>query len=82
MLKAYRDHVAERAALGIPPLPLSATAQSVDLTTSDGGQINAVFSRSIRAHRSMRGQHLLARLVGAQRVRFERIARPREGAGS
>ena len=25
MLKAYRDHVAERAALGIPPLPLSAT---------------------------------------------------------
>jgi len=22
-LKAYRDHVAERAALGIPPLPLS-----------------------------------------------------------
>ncbi len=24
MLKAYRDHVAERAALGIPPLPLSA----------------------------------------------------------
>ena len=27
MLKAYRDHVAERAALGIPPLPL--TAQQV-----------------------------------------------------
>ncbi len=25
MLKAYRTHVAERAALGIPPLPLSAT---------------------------------------------------------
>ena len=24
MLKAYRDHVAERAALGIPPLPLTA----------------------------------------------------------
>ena len=24
MLKAYRDHAAERAALGIPPLPLSA----------------------------------------------------------
>jgi len=24
MLKAYRDHVAERAALGIPPLPLEA----------------------------------------------------------
>jgi aconitate hydratase 2 / 2-methylisocitrate dehydratase len=24
MLKAYREHVAERAALGIPPLPLEA----------------------------------------------------------
>ncbi|MFN9726783.1 bifunctional aconitate hydratase 2/2-methylisocitrate dehydratase [Acidovorax sp.] len=33
MLKAYRDHVAERAALGIPPLPLSAkqTSELVDL---------------------------------------------------
>ena len=25
MLQAYRQHVAERAALGIPPLPLTAT---------------------------------------------------------
>ncbi|MDP3138980.1 MAG: aconitate hydratase B, partial [Burkholderiaceae bacterium] len=25
MLQAYREHVAERAALGIPPLPLTAT---------------------------------------------------------
>ena len=33
MLQAYRDHVAERAALGIPPLPLSAvqTGQLIDL---------------------------------------------------
>ncbi|MDR2875144.1 MAG: bifunctional aconitate hydratase 2/2-methylisocitrate dehydratase [Methylobacillus sp.] len=33
MLKAYRDHVAERAALGLPPLPLSVeqTAALVDL---------------------------------------------------
>ena len=30
MLNAYRDHVAERAALGIPPLPLDA-AQVADL---------------------------------------------------
>jgi aconitate hydratase 2/2-methylisocitrate dehydratase len=36
MLKAYRDHVAERAALGIPPLPLSAkqTAELVELLKS------------------------------------------------
>jgi aconitate hydratase 2/2-methylisocitrate dehydratase len=25
MLKAYREHAAERAALGIPPLPLDAS---------------------------------------------------------
>ncbi|WP_337877932.1 bifunctional aconitate hydratase 2/2-methylisocitrate dehydratase [Caldimonas sp.] len=33
MLKNYRDHVAERAALGIPPLPLSAqqTAELIEL---------------------------------------------------
>ncbi|MFZ3221366.1 MAG: bifunctional aconitate hydratase 2/2-methylisocitrate dehydratase [Rhodoferax sp.] len=33
MLQTYRDHVAERAALGIPPLPLSAqqTAQLIEL---------------------------------------------------
>ena len=30
MLQAYRTHVAERAALGIPPLPLSAS-QTADL---------------------------------------------------
>ncbi len=30
MLQAYRDHVAERAALGIPPLPLS-VSQTADL---------------------------------------------------
>ena len=33
MLKAYRDHVAERSALGIPPLPLDAkqTAELIEL---------------------------------------------------
>ena len=32
MLQAYRQHVAERAALGIPPLPLTAqqTAEVID----------------------------------------------------
>ena len=36
MLQAYRDHVAERAALGIPPLPLTAkqTAALVELLKS------------------------------------------------
>ncbi|NBT79682.1 MAG: hypothetical protein EBT04_14805, partial [Betaproteobacteria bacterium] len=33
MLQAYREHVAERAALGIPPLPLDVaqTAAVIDL---------------------------------------------------
>ncbi|MBE2292112.1 MAG: aconitate hydratase B, partial [Xanthomonadaceae bacterium] len=33
MLEAYRHHAAERAALGIPPLPLSAqqTAEAIEL---------------------------------------------------
>lgn len=33
MLEAYRHHVAERAALGIPPLPLTAqqTAEVIEL---------------------------------------------------
>ncbi len=36
MLHAYRDHVAERAALGIPPLPLTATqtAELIELIKS------------------------------------------------
>ena len=36
MLKAYRDHEAERAALGIPPLPLDAkqTAELIELIKS------------------------------------------------
>ncbi|MCR8959309.1 bifunctional aconitate hydratase 2/2-methylisocitrate dehydratase [Variovorax sp. S2] len=36
MLQAYVDHVAERAALGIPPLPLSAkqTAEAIELLKS------------------------------------------------
>ncbi len=36
MLKAYREHVAERAALGIPPLPLSAqqTSELIELLKS------------------------------------------------
>ncbi len=36
MLKAYREHVAERAILGIPPLPLSAqqTAELIELLKS------------------------------------------------
>ncbi|MDB5848419.1 MAG: aconitate hydratase 2, partial [Rhodoferax sp.] len=40
MLQAYIDHVAERAALGIPPLPLSAkqTGEAIDLLKTATGK--------------------------------------------
>jgi aconitate hydratase 2/2-methylisocitrate dehydratase len=39
MLQAYRQHVAERAALGIPPLPLTAqqTAEVIALLKTPAG---------------------------------------------
>ena len=43
MLQAYRQHVAERAALGIPPLPLSAqqTADLIELIKAPRASANA-----------------------------------------
>ena len=43
MLQAYRQHVAERAALGIPPLPLSAqqTAELIELIKAANGTATA-----------------------------------------
>ena len=45
MLAAYRQHVAERAALGIPPLPLTAqqTADVIELLQdlADRGYVRA-----------------------------------------
>ena len=40
MLQAYVDHVAERAALGIPPLPLSAkqTSELIELIKTAGAK--------------------------------------------
>ena len=35
MLQAYRDHVAERAKLGIPPLPLTAKQTGDLIVTTD-----------------------------------------------
>jgi aconitate hydratase 2/2-methylisocitrate dehydratase len=44
MLKTYRDHVAERAALGIPPLPLSAqqTGELIELLKSPPAGVEAI----------------------------------------
>ncbi|MBL0163273.1 MAG: bifunctional aconitate hydratase 2/2-methylisocitrate dehydratase [Xanthomonadales bacterium] len=52
MLTAYHQHVAERAALGIPPLPLSAvqTAELIELLKRPGGNDGALLLELI-SHR-------------------------------
>ena len=49
MLEAYRQHVAERAALGIPPLPLSAqqTADLIELLKSPPAGEDAVLRDAV-----------------------------------
>ncbi|MDR2153750.1 MAG: bifunctional aconitate hydratase 2/2-methylisocitrate dehydratase, partial [Burkholderiaceae bacterium] len=53
MLKAYRDHAAERAALGIPPLPLSAqqTAELIDLIKQPPAGEDTAFLLELLTHR-------------------------------
>ena len=52
MLQAYRQHVAERAALGIPPLPLDATqvAALIELIKAPGAE-DTVFLMDLLTHR-------------------------------
>ena len=52
MLQAYRQHVAERAALGIPPLPLDATqvATLIELIKAPGAEDTA-FLMDLLTHR-------------------------------
>jgi len=53
MLKAYRDHVAERAALGIPPLPLSAqqTGELIELIKNPPAGENGAELLDLLTHR-------------------------------
>ena len=74
MLQAYVDHVAERAALGIPPLPLSAkqTAELIELLKAPAdrrGRLPAEPDHAPRAGRRRRrrqGQGQLPRRRGAR----------------
>ena len=52
MLKAYREHAAERAALGIPPLPLTAqqTADLIELVKAPPAG-EEVFLMDLLTHR-------------------------------
>jgi len=53
MLNAYRDHAAERAALGIPPLPLSAkqTGDLIELIKAPPAGEDAAFLLDLLTHR-------------------------------
>jgi aconitate hydratase 2/2-methylisocitrate dehydratase len=53
MLQAYRDHVAERAALGIPPLPLNAqqTADLIELIKNPPAGEDPQFLLDLLTHR-------------------------------
>ena len=52
MLQAYRQHAAERAALGIPPLPLDAqqVAALIEVIKNPGGEDKA-FLMDLLTHR-------------------------------
>ena len=86
MLQAYVDHVAERAALGIPPLPLSAkqTADLIELLKNPAAAqadflLNLItLPRAGRCRRRRQGQGQLPGRGGA-RHREVHDHQPREG---
>jgi aconitate hydratase 2/2-methylisocitrate dehydratase len=51
MLKAYREHAAERAALGIPPLPLSPADCRADRTDQEPAGRRRSFLLDLLTHR-------------------------------
>ena len=80
MLKTYRDHVAERAALGIPPLPLSAqqTAEVIELLKNPPAGEDA-FLLDLLTHRVPPGVDDAAK-VKASFLAAGRPRRPQAGA--
>ena len=56
MLQAYRQHVAERATLGIPPLPLTApqTADLIELIKAAKNSGRRLFARPDHPPRTAR----------------------------
>ena len=92
MLQAYRQHVAERAALGIPPLPLSAqqTADLIELIKAPRASANAAedaFLLDLITHRvppgvddaaKVKASFLAAVAHGARIVRVHDVAATRD----
>ena len=87
MLQAYVDHVAERAALGIPPLPLSAkqTAELIELLKSAARGRGRDFLLDLITHRvpagvddaaKVKASYLAAVAHGTEKLRAD-LAAPR-----
>ncbi|RST54954.1 bifunctional aconitate hydratase 2/2-methylisocitrate dehydratase [Variovorax sp. DXTD-1] len=92
MLQAYVDHVAERAALGIPPLPLSAkqTAEAIELLKSANAKDGA-FLLDLLAYRvpagvddaaKVKASYLAAVAHGTEKNAFISRARATELLGT
>jgi aconitate hydratase 2/2-methylisocitrate dehydratase len=92
MLQAYVDHVAERAALGIPPLPLSAkqTAEAIELLKSANAKDGA-FLLDLLTHRvpagvddaaKVKASYLAAVAHGTEKSEFITRARATELLGT
>lgn len=92
MLQAYVDHVAERAALGIPPLPLSAkqTAEAIELLKSandkDGAFLLDLLTNRVPAGvddaAKVKASYLAAVAHGTEASRFITRARATELLGT
>jgi aconitate hydratase 2/2-methylisocitrate dehydratase len=91
-LQAYVDHVAERAALGIPPLPLSAkqTAEAIELLKSANAKDGA-FLLDLLTHRvpagvddaaKVKASYLAAVAHGTEKSEFITRARATELLGT
>lgn len=92
MLQAYVDHVAERAALGIPPLPLSAkqTSEAIELLKSANAKDGA-FLLDLLTHRvpagvddaaKVKASYLAAVAHGTEKSEFISRARATELLGT
>ncbi len=92
MLQAYVDHVAERAALGIPPLPLSAkqTSEAIELLKS-ANEKDGAFLLDLLTHRvpagvddaaKVKASYLAAVAHGTEKSAFITRARATELLGT
>ena len=83
MLQAYRDHVAERAALGIPPLPLSAkqTGELVEmLKNPPAGEEAFLVELLTHRHNSLHeAHHATMECLGTMIWESQRAGRPPDG---